>query len=1157
MIKSILIALPITFAALALPQYCHAQRTTTVAANENSLIKVDSLTGAGKPLSGAGLAGFRYTGLAFDPVTNTLYGTTVGQQLVTVDVSSGSSSVVGETGLNRITGLTFDRSRNVIYTMDFATNQLLQINPATGRTQAIIELDFDFPRGLAFDPISSTLYLTGLDFAAGLSELYAIDTNSCEFTTQLIGLSDVFLFDIAFDPDTSTLYGNSGETLVTIDKVTAQTTLIGTDRLISLLAFNPNSGTLYNGRFTELFTVDTSTGTTTFIGDAGHSIPGLAYDPATETLYGARDLGVESDIDLLVTIDALTGDVTDIGSIGFGSVRGLAYNTKRQKLYGTENGWQLISIDTQTGLGTAVGGPGSLGFSRVDGLAYDSVNDILYGVDSATNQLITINMDTGVGTALATVDTSNINSLAFDSASETLYGNRWAFGDVVTINTSTGQTTIIGPHYSRQLQGLSFHSGLGMLVGTGPKLERIDPSNGRTTYVGTLFGVPQGLEFNPTSQLLYTVTTSPTGSSSFLGVVNASLGDHTIIGDTDFLFDSLAYNINQDIMYGTTIFSRELVIVDLATAIVTPVAPLSGDCVQPSGLAFDPGTSILYGTQSFPPILCNIDTATGVTTQVMSTSTRVEGLMYDSNLGSLVGLTIDGDLIKLDIATKTVQVIGPTGFGFVRGGLTSFPDCNNNNIPDATDILEGASQDTNLDGVPDECSEWIGLAGNTLWNSPANWDTGVVPDNTVEDQFAVSIEGENTLVELNIDAKLNSLQMLQGATLIATSNKLTIETSAGLMNGGCITLDNGIGLSSVGAILFRNISNASRTVAGGCLPPSLTVSGVDLVSALSMDVRDNSTIQLADTASINLAENFRLSSGSYEADPDRGSPTSASLSSNDVLITNEVSGHGTMTLVENMTVTTSGNFVLKRSSSCGGSGVIAGGCLPPSLRLFDNAILNVGGALIIGEGVEFIVGTSSNGTAGGTTISCGCSVGNQAITGGKVDFRGMNFLLSGVGATFELSSTDIGNALSRLDANGALHSLEITSGADIHFIDSFDNALVTSGDEVLYVQTLILRAGSTVTVETGTIYYQDLNDEGALINGPLVPFIVIPVTNDVNLDQRVDLQDYLSFYNCMINSYPPDHPPLDPACIEFHDIDANNDVDLVDWAWFLESFTGP
>ena len=35
--------------------------------------------------------------------------------------------------------------------------------------------------------------------------------------------------------------------------------------------------------------------------------------------------------------------------------------------------------------------------------------------------------------------------------------------------------------------------------------------------------------------------------------------------------------------------------------------------------------------------------------------------------------------------------------------LVQGPDCNNNGVLDSCDIADGASQDVNQDGIPDEC----------------------------------------------------------------------------------------------------------------------------------------------------------------------------------------------------------------------------------------------------------------------------------------------------------------------------------------------------------------------------------------------------------------------------------------------------------------------
>jgi len=54
----------------------------------------------------------------------------------------------------------------------------------------------------------------------------------------------------------------------------------------------------------------------------GHQIEGLAFDPATLTLYGTDRQG-----DRLVTIDSQTGSLDVIGAIGFAGVFGLAHAT--------------------------------------------------------------------------------------------------------------------------------------------------------------------------------------------------------------------------------------------------------------------------------------------------------------------------------------------------------------------------------------------------------------------------------------------------------------------------------------------------------------------------------------------------------------------------------------------------------------------------------------------------------------------------------------------------------------------------------------------------------------------------------------------------------------------------------------------------------------
>ncbi|NNC86878.1 MAG: DUF4394 domain-containing protein [Akkermansiaceae bacterium] len=64
-------------------------------------------------------------------------------------------------------------------------------------------------------------------------------------------------------------------------------------------------------------------------GPLGTNVPGLAYLPATSTLYG-----VSGQTDSLYTINTATGAATLVGSLGINtSFNGLAYHADTGELY--------------------------------------------------------------------------------------------------------------------------------------------------------------------------------------------------------------------------------------------------------------------------------------------------------------------------------------------------------------------------------------------------------------------------------------------------------------------------------------------------------------------------------------------------------------------------------------------------------------------------------------------------------------------------------------------------------------------------------------------------------------------------------------------------------------------------------------------------------
>ncbi|MFC1708273.1 hypothetical protein ACFL59_15890 [Planctomycetota bacterium] len=97
------------------------------------LITIDTTTGAGTLVGGLGGAAGSILSLAFDPSSNTLYGTS-GTELFTINTTSGAATVVGTTGV-RIDGLAIEATSRMLY--GTGSGILYGIDKATGATGPI------------------------------------------------------------------------------------------------------------------------------------------------------------------------------------------------------------------------------------------------------------------------------------------------------------------------------------------------------------------------------------------------------------------------------------------------------------------------------------------------------------------------------------------------------------------------------------------------------------------------------------------------------------------------------------------------------------------------------------------------------------------------------------------------------------------------------------------------------------------------------------------------------------------------------------------------------------------------------------------------------------------------------------------------------------
>jgi Ca2+-binding RTX toxin-like protein len=213
-----------------------------------TLYKVNPATGA-KTVT-LGPIGFQVTGLAFDPTTGILYGSTTSQDpnepgsLIRINVATGAGTLVGAAGTRIITGcdtgtadITFTTD-GTLYGWTECTDDLVQINKATGVGTTIGTGTGSAGSGLSADPDNNTLWLTP-DNDDG--DYGTVDKTTGVFTSQgtLDGDNGNSINSLAWSCDGETLYGTANiqsgggdREFITINTATDHITVLGGSNLV-------------------------------------------------------------------------------------------------------------------------------------------------------------------------------------------------------------------------------------------------------------------------------------------------------------------------------------------------------------------------------------------------------------------------------------------------------------------------------------------------------------------------------------------------------------------------------------------------------------------------------------------------------------------------------------------------------------------------------------------------------------------------------------------------------------------------------------------------------------------------------------------------------------------------------------------------------------
>lgn len=169
------------------------------------------------------------------------------------------------------------------------------------------------------------------------------------------------------------------------------------------------------------------------------------------------------------------------------------------------DGTQLWKIDTTTGIGTLVGPTGT---AATYGAAF-APDGQLYTVSnsySPAGQVGKFNLSTGAVSAVtgAAVGVADLMVLEF-SAGGTFYAASWGTNELYTIDLNTGLPSLVGALGFSGIMDLAFDSSGDLWAIAGSSLWKVNTSTGAGTFVTSVgLGCSMGIAFDSSDTLLAT-----------------------------------------------------------------------------------------------------------------------------------------------------------------------------------------------------------------------------------------------------------------------------------------------------------------------------------------------------------------------------------------------------------------------------------------------------------------------------------------------------------------------------------------------------------------------------------------------------------------------------------------------------------------------------
>lgn len=438
----------------------------------------------------------------------------------------------------------------------------------------------DLRQNRGFSTTTSDYVPNFLELGPESRNVYGLDFDAT--ATTLYGVDDATLEVLVLDPMTGAAVPNG--TLVTGAGITGLTGLTAAADGVTWYLSD------YNGTDSVLFSGSITTGVFTQIGviAPGSLIIDIAID-SNDNLYGLA-LGDDN----LYSIDTMTGVGTAIGPIGLNAnfAQGMDFDWSDDTLYApvyTGGGTGMFcSLDVTTGVANQLQNTLPLNAEMVIAVQVPapSAGSPIYGVNLRLDESFSSNSASYVSSySTLAVETRSLFGVDFNADASTLYAVDNTTLEVVTIDTATGLSTPTGT-----------------LVTGAPGLSGLTAStNGSTWYIS---------DYNGTDSELY-VGNIDTGVFTFVGNIAAGI-----------IID-IAVN-SQGELYGFSISDDSLYSIDPATGAGTVIGTGIGVAASfAQGMDFDWADDTLYATVytgGGVGAFCAIDTVTGVATVIEVTT---------------------------------------------------------------------------------------------------------------------------------------------------------------------------------------------------------------------------------------------------------------------------------------------------------------------------------------------------------------------------------------------------------------------------------------------------------------------------------------------------------------------------------------------------------